>query len=60
MFMEKPSCIRELKQLANSLTIVDVDLKECMAKIKDIVSTKEIDDSQKVLKIKELCKKHGK
>lgn len=60
MFMEKPSCIKELKQLANSLTIIDIDLKECIDKIKCIVSTKDIDDSQKVLKIKELCKEHGK
>jgi hypothetical protein len=58
--MEKPSCIRELKQLANSLTGIDIDLKGCMDKIKNIVSTKDIDDSQKVLKIKELCEEYGK
>lgn len=60
MFMEKPSCIKELKQLANYLVGDYPDLKDCMCKIKDILENKDINDTQKVLKIKELYKEHGK
>lgn len=60
MFLEKPSCIRELKQLANSLSSADLNLKECIIKIKEIINAKNVDDTQKVHKIKELCKDHGK
>lgn len=60
MIMEKPSCIKELKRLAYSLGNFDIDLRECIGKINDIIIIQDIDDSQKLSKIKELCKKYGK
>jgi hypothetical protein len=60
MFMEKPSCIKELKQLANSLTDRDSDSNACIAKVKEVVNSDDLSASQKITKLKEICKDHGK
>ena len=60
MFMEKPSCINELKQLANSLTEKETDAIECVAKVKEIINNTELTTKEKLIKLKDLCKDHGK
>lgn len=60
MFTDKPSCIKDLKRLANYLTGDSLDVKDYMFKIKNILESKDINDMQKVIKIKELCKEYGK
>jgi len=55
MLMDKPSCIAELKELANSLTDRDVSIKACYAKVKSIINCTETSPEEKVLKIKEIC-----
>jgi hypothetical protein len=58
--MEKPSCINELKQLANSLTEKETDAIECVAKVKEIINNTELTTKEKLIKLKDLCKDHGK
>ena len=53
--MSKPSCINELKDLADRLSDRDLTLKECMKKVKSIISCKESTDEEKVQKIREIC-----
>jgi hypothetical protein len=60
MFTEKPSCIKELKQLANSLTARDVESNTCIEKVKEVVNNDGLSASQKITKLKEICKDHGK
>lgn len=60
MFMEKPSCITELKELANSLTDLDMAATACIAKVKEIVNSDDLSAAQKIIKLKEICKDHGK
>ena len=58
--MEKPSCISQLKDLADSLSDRDVNLKKCMSAVKKIIHNDELTDEQKVEQIKTICKKNGK
>ena len=60
MFMEKPSCIRELKHIAHSLTVKDTEAVTCIAKVKQIVNSDELSSAEKITKLKEICKEHGK
>ena len=60
MFMEKPSCIRELKQLAYSLTSNDTETAKCIAKVKEIVNCDDLSSIEKIIKLKEICEEHGK
>lgn len=60
MFMEKPSCIRELKQLANSITERDTEATVCIAKVKEIVNCDDLSSTEKIIKLKEICEEHGK
>ena len=60
MFMERPSCIRELKQLANTLTAKDNEVAVCIAKVKEIVNCDNLSPVEKIIKLKEICKEHGK
>jgi hypothetical protein len=55
MFMEKPSCIQELKDLTSKLTDRDISLKSCFKEVKSIVNCKEISDKEKISKIKKIC-----
>lgn len=55
MFMDKPSCIQELKELTERLSDRDVSLKVRFKEVKSIVNCKEMTPSQKVKKIKEIC-----
>jgi hypothetical protein len=60
MFMEKPSCIRELKQLAETLSESETAAIKCVAKVKEIINCTELTTSEKLSKLKDLCKDHGK
>lgn len=60
MFIEKPSCIRELKQLANTLTAKDTEVAACIAKVKEIVNCDNLSSMEKIIKLKEICEEHGK
>lgn len=60
MFMEKPSCIRELKQLANSIIEKDTEATMCIAKVKEIVNSDDLSSTEKITKLKEICEEHGK
>jgi hypothetical protein len=64
--MEKPSCIKELKRLASSLTDTSViDTTDsmtmiCISKVKEVVNSDDLSAIQKIIKLKEICKEHGK
>jgi hypothetical protein len=58
--MEKPSCINQLKRLAGNLTSMDESLYSCITKVKEIAYDDDLTPSEKITKIKELCKEHGK
>jgi hypothetical protein len=58
--MEKPSCIRELKQLAHSLTSNDTETAKCIIKVKEIVNCDDLSSMEKIIKLKEICEEHGK
>jgi len=55
MLMKKPSCIGELKELADKLSDRDVSLKSCFTKVKTIINCSETTETEKVKKIKEIC-----
>jgi hypothetical protein len=57
--MEKPSCINELKRIASSLTISDIDAVECITRVKDIINDSKLTDIEKISKLKDLCEDHG-
>lgn len=59
--MEKPSCIKELKKIALSL-FDDPRTEEavCLDQIKTVFSLTQLTDSEKLLKIKQICKENGK
>lgn len=59
-FMEKPSCINKLKDLADSLSDRDVNVKKCMAKVKEVLHDETLSESQIVDKLKEICNTYGK
>jgi hypothetical protein len=56
--MEKPSCIKKLKQLANTLTNKDVEATDCIEKLKAVIDNDNLSANQKILKLKELCKNY--
>jgi hypothetical protein len=56
MFMEKPSCINELKELVDSLSDKEYSVKKYALRVKEIISDSSLTDRQKILKIKEICK----
>ena len=58
--MEKPSCISQLKDLAESLSDRDINLKACMQAVKKVIHNDDLTDEQKVQEIKTICKKNGK
>lgn len=58
--MEKPSCISQLKDLADSLSDRDINLKKCMSAVKKIIHNDELTNEQKVNEIKTICKGYGK
>lgn len=60
MFMGKPSCIAQLKELTDSLSDRDVNLKKCMSSVKSILNNDELSDEQKIAEIKTVCKSYGK
>jgi len=60
MFMEKQSCISQLKDLADSLSDRDINLKKCMSSVKKIIHNDDLTDEQKVEAIKTICNKNGK
>lgn len=53
--MDKPSCINELKDLAERLSDRDTNLKECFKKVKSIVNCKKTSAEEKITKIGEIC-----
>lgn len=53
--MSKPSCIDELKDLAEKLSDRDMSLKSCFKKVKFIINCKETNDKEKIKKIREIC-----
>jgi len=55
MIMDKPSCINELKDLAERLSDRDTNLKECFKKVKSIVNCKKTSPEEKIAKIGEIC-----
>lgn len=58
--MEKPSCINQLKDLADALTDRDVNLKKCMSNIKKILHDDSLSSDEIVEKLKDICKTYGK
>ena len=58
--MEKQSCISQLKDLADSLSDRDINLKKCMSSVKKIIHNDDLTDEQKVEAIKTICNKNGK
>ena len=54
VFKDKPSCIDELKELAESLTDRDTLLKNDYKIVKSIINNKDLDNTQKIKKIKSL------
>ena len=59
-FMEKPSCISQLKDLAESLTDRDANLKKCMSTIKKVIHDENLSSDEIVIKLKDICKTYGK
>lgn len=60
MFMEKPSCIKELKQLASTLAIKDAETLDCISRVKQVVNNNDLSPMDKIIKLKEICREHGK
>jgi hypothetical protein len=58
--MEKPSCIKELKRIATNL-FDDPRTEEaaCLDQIKNVFNLTQLTDSEKLLKIKQICKENG-
>jgi len=54
IFSEKPSCINELKELADSLADRDVLIKKDYKLVKTIIHDKLLNNAQKIKKIKSL------
>ena len=54
VFKDKPSCIDELKELAESLTDSDTLLKNDYKIVKSIINNKDLNNTQKIKKIKSL------
>lgn len=52
IFKDQPSCINELKELAESLSDRDTLLKSDYKKVKAIINNKDLDNTQKIKKIK--------
>lgn len=59
-FSEKPSCISRLKTLRKSLTYADHNSILCMEKVKEIVNDDVLTSTEKIIKLKEICKTHVK
>lgn len=60
MFMEKPSCIKELKRLASVISTDDGYSVACMNKVKQIINNDALSPTEQIIKLKEICKEHGK
>lgn len=58
--MDKPSCINQLKDLADSLSDRDVNIKKCMKKIKEVLHNEELTSDEIVSKLKDICNNYGK
>ena len=54
VFKDKPSCIDELKELAESLGDRDTLLKSDYKTVKSIINDKDLNNTQKIKKIKSL------
>lgn len=54
IFKDKPSCIDELKELAESLSDRDTLIKSDYKTIKSIINNKDLNNTQKIKKIKSL------
>ena len=54
VFNDKPSCIDELKELAASLGDRDTLLKSDYKTVKSIINDKDLNNTQKIKKIKSL------
>jgi hypothetical protein len=58
--MDKPSCLDQLKDLADSLTDRDVNLKKCMKHVKEILHDEKLNSDEIVSKLKDICNTYGK
>jgi hypothetical protein len=58
--MDKPSCLDQLKDLAESLTDRDVSIKKCMKKVNEVLHNEELTSDEIVSKLKDICKNYGK
>lgn len=54
IFKDQPSCINELKELAESLGDRDTLLKSDYKKVRAIINNKDLDNTQKIKKIRSL------
>ena len=54
MFSEKPSCIRELKELTAKLADRDTLMKKDYRLVKDIIQDTRLNNEQKITKIKNI------
>jgi len=54
--MDKPSCLDQLKDLAESLTDRDVSIKKCMKKVNEVLHNEELTSDEIVSKLKDICK----
>ncbi len=55
MFMEKPSCINQLKELASSFASTGIEYNY-MNKVKEIIDNNDLSATQKIIKLKEIFK----
>lgn len=61
MFIEKPSCIKELKRLASDLVGYDpINETGCINQIRNVLTLHHLKDKEKLLKIKEICNEYAK
>lgn len=57
-FMEKPSCIKELKRLSDVISLDDYAMV-CMNKVKEVINSEALSPTEQIIKLKEICKEHG-
>ena len=61
MIMEKPSCIKEIKRLTGKLFTETPDNQAtCISDITDVINSAQLNDNEKLSKIKQLCDGYGK
>lgn len=58
--MERPSCIKEIKKLTYNLVNFPTNHNLSINDIKKVINTKELNNDEKLSKIKQICDNYGK